>query len=122
MTKRLEQKLGSRFIVDGLIEVDPPRAEAALALRRKSSAAGSYEGTKILRSVEEFSDKVQSGAMHEPKYVSCLLFHEQVKTEYQELSLWLLHLSFAAVCLNLAILKSHSIACCQTLISSSRSR
>ena len=67
ITKRLEQKLGPRLNVVAVIEVDPARAEAALEKKRAGSWAASYEGTVILRTVEEFEAKVKQGELKKPR-------------------------------------------------------
>ena len=54
-------------MVDGVIELDTPRAEAALALKRTSLVAKAYENSRILKDVEDFGDKVRSGEVVEPK-------------------------------------------------------
>jgi len=66
MTKRLEAKVGSRLIVDAIIEVDPPRAEAALKLKAESPSAKYYEKTVILPDVKAFVDKVNKGEIVKP--------------------------------------------------------
>lgn len=66
MTKRLEAKVGSRLIVDAIIEVDPPRAEAALKLKAESPSAKYYEKTVILPDVKAFVEKVNKGEIVKP--------------------------------------------------------
>lgn len=68
MTKRLETRVGSRLRVAAIIEVDPPRAEAALKGKLSNPAVkASYEGTVILPSVAAFKEKVDSGELKNPK-------------------------------------------------------
>lgn len=67
MTRRLESRLGKRFKVGGVIEIDPARAEAALKLKRESDAKDSYANTVVLNNVREFRAKVDSGEAPEPK-------------------------------------------------------
>jgi hypothetical protein len=67
ITKRLEQKLGARLTVPGIIEVSPPRAEAALARKRESAEARAYEGTVILPDVGEYKGRVERGVAPEPR-------------------------------------------------------
>lgn len=70
MTKRLEAKVGSRLSVDAIIEVDPPRAEAALQKKRDSPNAKAYGNTVILPDVKAFVQKVQSGEIVKPTFVN----------------------------------------------------
>lgn len=72
MTKRLEAKVGSRLSVDAIIEVDPPRAEAALHKKRDSASAKAYEKTIILPDVKAFVEKVKSGEIVQPTFVPFL--------------------------------------------------
>lgn len=68
MTKRLETRVGSRLRVAAIIEVDPPRAEAALKQKLADpSIKASYEGTVILSSIAAFKEKVDSGELKTPK-------------------------------------------------------
>jgi hypothetical protein len=67
ITKRLEQKLGARLTVPGIIEVSPPRAEAALAGKKASAEARAYEGTVILPDVGEYKGRVERGEAPEPR-------------------------------------------------------
>jgi hypothetical protein len=55
--------------VNGIIEVNPPRAEAALALKREGYTASSYENATIYKTVEEYHELVQSGKKVQPKCV-----------------------------------------------------
>lgn len=59
-------------MVDGVVEVDPARAKAALNLKKQSLARGCYEGTKVFGGVEEFGEKVKNGEIVEPKCVNIL--------------------------------------------------
>lgn len=67
MTKRLEAKVGSeRLVVDAIVEVDPPRAEAALKLKAESPNAKVYANTVILPDVQAFAAKVKNGEIAAP--------------------------------------------------------
>jgi len=67
MTKRLEQKLGPRLKVDAVIEIDPPRAEAALKLKRESYVKESYATTEILNNIADYKARVDKGDWQTPK-------------------------------------------------------
>ncbi|RSH90366.1 hypothetical protein EHS25_000971 [Saitozyma podzolica] len=62
-------KLGARLTVPGIIEVSPPRAEAALARKRESAEARAYEGTVILPDVGEYKGRVERGEAPEPRAI-----------------------------------------------------
>jgi hypothetical protein len=121
ITKRLEQKLGTRLVVDAVIEVDPPRAEAALGLKKDSPAKGAYEGTRIMRDVEEFGEKVRSGVMEEPRWVESIPVIVLTYRALAEPSLSLPLPYSAAVSHPLVISRSSSIVCSRTPVSSSKS-
>lgn len=67
ISRRLESRLGSRLKVGGVIEVNPARADAALRLKRESSAADSYDKAVVLNNVREYRSKVDAGQAAEPK-------------------------------------------------------
>ncbi|WVR05861.1 hypothetical protein IAU60_002887 [Kwoniella sp. DSM 27419] len=69
ITRRLEQKLGPRLKVDAVVEVNPPRAEAALKIKRESFAKPAYEQTVILTSLQEFRQRVDAGQAAEPRAI-----------------------------------------------------
>lgn len=59
-----------------IIEVDPPRAEAALKAKLADPAVkASYEGTALLTSVAAFKEKVDSGELKTPKSVTASVPH-----------------------------------------------
>jgi hypothetical protein len=49
-----------------VIEVDPPRAEAALKLKRDGPNKKAYEDTVIINNVKAFAEKVKSGELAHP--------------------------------------------------------
>ncbi|ORY32292.1 putative oxidoreductase C terminal-domain-containing protein [Naematelia encephala] len=70
IARRLHARVGSRLSVQAVIEVDPPRAEAALKIKLASPAEkAAYEGTVILPTIEAFAERVKSGQSKEPKAV-----------------------------------------------------
>ena len=69
MTKRLEARLGSRLIVDAIIELDPTKADSALAKKRGSASEAAYTNTKVFPSVELYAREVSSGSLPLPKFV-----------------------------------------------------
>lgn len=70
ISRRLETRVGSRLRVVAVIEVDPPRAEAALKAKLADPAVrGAYEDTVVLPTVVAFKEKVDSGELKMPKYV-----------------------------------------------------
>lgn len=74
MTKRLEARVGvERLVVDAIIEVDPPRAEAALKLKSESPSAKVYANTVILPDVKSFAEKVKNGNLTAPTYVTLIV-------------------------------------------------
>ncbi|KAK4686280.1 hypothetical protein P7C73_g3851, partial [Tremellales sp. Uapishka_1] len=66
ITKRLEQKLGPRLHVSGLLEFDLPRAEGALKLKRESNFAKSYAQTVVAKTVDDFKQSVDAGKAKAP--------------------------------------------------------
>ncbi|WWC99663.1 hypothetical protein V866_006567 [Kwoniella sp. B9012] len=69
IAKRAEQKLGSRLVVDAVIEVVPTRAEEALKIKRDGPHKESYKNTVILPSVAEFKKLVDEGTAKEPRAI-----------------------------------------------------
>ncbi|OCF33356.1 NAD binding dehydrogenase [Kwoniella heveanensis BCC8398] len=69
LTRRIEAKLGPRLKVDAVIEVNPPRAEEALKIKRESFVKDAYKDTVILPSVGEFRKRVDEGKAKEPRAI-----------------------------------------------------
>ncbi|OCF39521.1 NAD binding dehydrogenase [Kwoniella heveanensis CBS 569] len=69
LTRRIEAKLGPRLKVDAVIEVNPPRAEEALKIKRESFVRDAYKDTVILPSVGEFRKRVDEGKAKEPRAI-----------------------------------------------------
>jgi hypothetical protein len=64
----LETRIGDRLNVLAVIEVDPPRAEAALKAKLADPAIkAAYENTVILPTITAFKEKVDSGELKAPK-------------------------------------------------------
>ncbi|ORX35936.1 putative oxidoreductase C terminal-domain-containing protein [Kockovaella imperatae] len=69
IAKRLEGRLGSRLVVDAIIEVDPSKAEAALAKKRDTPAHASYKSTKVFPDVDAYASAVSGGSLPIPKAI-----------------------------------------------------
>ncbi|WVQ97323.1 hypothetical protein IAU59_004434 [Kwoniella sp. CBS 9459] len=69
LTRRIEAKLGPRLKVDAVIEVNPPRAEEALKIKRDSFVKDAYKDTVILPSLQEFRNRVDEGKAKEPRAI-----------------------------------------------------
>ncbi|WVF70604.1 hypothetical protein IAT40_005396 [Kwoniella sp. CBS 6097] len=69
LTRRIEAKLGPRLKIDAVIEVNPPRAEEALKIKRESFVKDAYKDTVILPSVHEFRKRVDKGQAKEPRAI-----------------------------------------------------
>lgn len=68
ISRRLETRVGDRLRVVAVIEVDPPRAEAALKPKLADPAVrASYENTVVLPTVAAFKQKVDAGELEAPK-------------------------------------------------------
>jgi len=64
----LETRVGDRLRVAAIIEVDPPRAEAALKQKLADPKIKAYyENTVILSSISAFKTKVDAGELKSPK-------------------------------------------------------
>jgi hypothetical protein len=60
--------VGDRLRVQAIIEVDPPRAEAALKQKLADPKIKAYyENTVILSSISAFKSKVDAGELKSPK-------------------------------------------------------
>lgn len=67
IAKRLEARLGSRLIVDAIIELDPSKVDAALAKKRASAAQEAYAQTKVYPDVQSYAETVSTGSLPIPK-------------------------------------------------------
>ncbi|ODO11709.1 hypothetical protein I350_00493 [Cryptococcus amylolentus CBS 6273] len=69
ISRKLENRLGPRLKVDAVIEINGPRAETALTLKRESFVHEAYNDTVVLPDVEEFKRRVEAGILKEPRAI-----------------------------------------------------